>query len=646
MNAMQSLFKPFKIGKIEIANRIVMAPMVTHFANDIGMLSERHINYYAARAKGGVGLIITESNYVSPDGRGGVHRLGFYGDKMVEGHKKLVDAIHKYDTKIFAQLHHGGSTITDTAIAQIPVSSSAKPLLSKGEHYLGVIPRKLKKGEIAFLIDCFGNAARRAKSAGFDGIQINAGHGYLIHQFLSPLFNEREDEYGGSEERRMRFLLEILQDIRSKVGCDFPVSVRLTGKEFVEGGYSIDFIIKLVKKLEQAGVDELAMTAGNYYEREYMVQPMGMLDGCLVNISAAVIKEANIPVGIVGKIKDPIYADKIITDNKANHVYMGRALIADPELLKKAKEGLLGDIRPCISCMRGCIDRLFKGLDIQCTVNPEVGREVERVLLKAGTRKKVLVVGGGPAGLTASATAAKRGHIVELWEKKSYIGGQLLVASTPPTKEEITPFLDYLCRDAEKSGVKIETGKEATTDLIEKAQPDVIVIATGAKSVRPSIPGSKLNNVVFAIDVLSGNVVVGTKVAIIGGGLVGLETAEFLADKGHDVTVLEMLSVVAPDEEATIKKLLLLRLNDKGVKILINTEAEALTGRGALVKRLGIFETIEAETIILAVGFHSNRDLLSHLDFSRNEIYVIGDANKCARIMDAVQQGAKIGNTI
>lgn len=645
MNRLEALFSPIKIGKIELKNRLVMAPMALHYANEKGMLSERQLNYYTARAKGGVGLIISESNYVTPDGRGGVHRLGLYEDRMIPDHRKLTEAIHQVGGLIFAQLHHGGATISPTAIGQIPVSASSIPLMVKGEPFIGIIPRKLSVDEIKEIVIAFGEAARRAQEAAFDGVQVLAGHGYLINEFLSPHNNKRTDTYGGSKENRARILMEVIEAIRKKVGSQYPLSVRLTAREFIPDGYGLDFTCWLVKKLEGA-VDEISITGGTYDERDWMVPPMRVPEGFQIDQAAEVKGAVRIPVSIVGRIVDPIMADQIIREGKADLVYMGRALIADPELPNKARDAKLDDIRQCIGCNRGCIDRLFKGQDVQCSVNPDVGQEAETVIVPTNTPKKVIVVGAGPAGMEAAKVAALRGHRVTVLEQEAELGGRMCVAAKPPFRQAIDKFRSYQVAQLAKAEVEVKPGITVTPTTVDEINPDVLVVATGARNILLDIPGISMKHVVTAEDLLNQRITPGQRVVIIGAGIVGLETAEFLAQTGKHVTVVEMTDIVGGDEEGISKKMLFLRLNDLGVRIYINCQVKSIIGEGVVINRLSETEMIPADTIALAVGYKPNIDLLSGLDVSKREVYCIGDCKDPRNILGAVHDGSSLGHQI
>lgn len=642
----ESLFTPIRIGRLEIRNRIVMAPMATHYADDQGRVSERQIRYYEARASGGVGLIVTESNYVAFEGRGGIRRLGLHDDSVITGHRKLTERVKAFGCRVCAQLHHGGRTVPPHAIGQFPISATANQLMVRGEAFIGTVARKLSTEEIGNIVKAFGDAAKRARETGFDAVQIHAAHGYLIYQFLSPITNNRTDRYGGSEEKRMRLLLEVVDSVRRNVGDELPVMVRLTAEEHLPGGYTLGFVCKLAEKLEQAGVDEISISAGNYEEMEWMVAPVGTPDGYLADAAAEVKKLVKIPIGVVGKIRTPEMADAIIREGKADLVYMGRALLADPMLPVKAQEGRVHDIRYCISCNRGCISRLFNGLDIQCAINPETGQEQEYALTKATKQKRIAVVGGGPAGLEFARVAAARGHFVVLFEKRPWFGGQVVIASKAPYKSDLISLVRFLERDARKNGVILKLNCEVTPENLEVDKFDTVVVATGALPILPEIPGSKLENVVTANEVLSRTVEVGSEAVVLGGGLVGCETAELLVDEGRHVTIVEMLDNLMNGEEFITKKTLLLRLCEKGVHVFVQSTIEAITGTGVIIRSAGKTQFLGADTVVVAVGLKPDRDLLMRLDRANAELLVIGDATEPRNLMEVIHEAANLARWV
>ncbi|HSB69737.1 MAG TPA: FAD-dependent oxidoreductase [Candidatus Methylomirabilis sp.] len=647
MSSFPHLFSPFRLGGITLKNRLVMAPMALNYSTEKGELQPRQIDYYVERARGGVGLIITESNYISPEGRSERHRLGLYADHMVSQHRKLVEAVHRENIPIFVQLLHAGRNARAGAIGQYPVGPSAVPLLTKGHLYVGTIPRALTIPEIEQLVELHGKAARRALLAGFDGILLHASNGYLLHTFLSPRSNKRTDRYGGSEEGRARLLLEVVRKIREVMGPQTPLAVRVTAEEHQDGGYGLDFVCRVAHWLEEAGVTEINVSSGTHEEAEWTIPPRTVPEGFNVDNAARVKARVGIAVSTVGRIKRPAMAEQILAEGKADLIWMGRALIADPHLPKKAREGRLEEIRECISC-GVCADRIGHGQDMQCTVNPEAGREAEMRLVAAEVPRRVLVVGGGPAGMEAARVAAGRGHRVALLERRRRLGGQLLFAAAAPHAVEMERLAQHLAHEVERAGVEVRTHTEASLKLVEDLRAEVVVVASGATPVVPSIPGAGLPHVFTAHQLLEGEIDdrLGRRVAIIGGGLTGVASAEYLLRRNHEVFLVEMLDRILADGNVVEQRTLTQELGERGVLILVETKAEAVTARGVMLSRLGERELAPADSVVVAVGVRPDRELLTQLDVDRVQVHVIGDAQSPGRIMQALLDGAMLGRQI
>ncbi|MEM2179159.1 MAG: FAD-dependent oxidoreductase, partial [Candidatus Methanomethylicaceae archaeon] len=522
MKTLSKIFEPINIGSLEIKNRIVMPPMSTNFANEDGSVSERQIRYYEARAIGGVGLIIVEATCIeSSIGKLNPIQLCIDNDKFIAGLNELAEAITRYGARAAIQLHHAGRRARVTNGKQ-PVSASdglSTPI--------GLKTRALTLKEIEELIELFAKAAERAKIAGFEAIELHGAHGYLIGQFLSPLTNRRTDKYGGDINGRARFAIEIVRRIKEKLGENFPLIFRISGDEYINGGLDIEETKIISKLLEKEGVNALHISAGAYETRHWTSAPMCIPRGHLVYLAEKIKQIVNIPVITVGRINDLYLAEDIIKNKKADLVSMGRALIADPEIINKTLNGKIENIRRCIACNR-CLSRLDEKLHISCTVNPIAGKEYKIRVKKASKPKKVLIIGGGPAGMEAARIAAIRGHEVILYEEKDKLGGQLILATIPPHKEEMKSILEYYTQELSKLEIEIKIGRKATLKDIEKISPEIIILATGAKPIIPSIPGIKNKNVITAWDVLLNTTKVGDNVVIIGGGMVGCETAEYL----------------------------------------------------------------------------------------------------------------------
>jgi len=643
MSQFKELFSPINIGEMKLKNRIVLAPMSTNYATEKGSITERIIQYYMERAKGEVGLIISESNYVSLEGRGGVNRLGLHSDRQIKDHRKFTQAIHDLGTPVCAQLHHAGAAASMKAVGQYPVSCSTVTLLSRQGPFGGNIPRRLSESEIKDLMQCFLQAALRAKESEYDAVMVHATHGYLIHQFLSPHTNKRSDQYGGSEENRARFLLEICKLIRKLLGSHFPIMVRLTAKELLDGGYGIDFTEKLAVWLENVGVNEIGLSSGSKEEVGGSCAPPAYPEGFRADDSEVIKKKVKIPVGVVGRIMSPETAEQIIQAGKADLIYLGRALIADPEFAIKAKTGREDEIRPCIVCNRGCIDCLRADVGIKCSVNPSVGKEALGRTTSAKRSKKLMIVGGGPAGMEAARVAALRGHQVTLCEKSNKLGGNLNKAIFLPHKEQIEKLIQYYVRQMELLGVTIQLDTKVTPDMVEELRPEVLVVAAGAQPIRLGLAGSNLPHVFLAEDCLDGKISLGPKILIIGGGLVGTELADVLTEKGKRVIIVEQLDSVANQLGNIIKEELLIRLCSKGLKIMVNTRVLAISHEGVLVERFGEKETIEANTVIIATGYQSSKELIQNLDIGKMPFHEIGDCVKPRMIMEAVEEGNRIG---
>jgi 2,4-dienoyl-CoA reductase-like NADH-dependent reductase (Old Yellow Enzyme family)/thioredoxin reductase len=637
----QKLFMPIKIGKMKLKNRLIMAPMATNFATSDGSVTDRILNYYSERAKGGVGLIISESCYVSNNGKGSLNRLGINKDEHIDGLKILTKIVHDYDVKIAAELHHAGAQSPVEIINENPISAWNESYSEKD-----IPPRTMTEEEINDIVKAFADAANRAVKANFDAILIHAGHGYLLNHFLSPCVNHRKDAYGGNKEKRLKILLEIIKAIRQNVGNYFPIIVRLNGKDYIKGGLTLSETKEIALKLEKASVDCLNITAGTHTSMEMMVQPMVLPRGCLVPLAAEIKKTVSIPVAVVGRINNPQLAERILTQGKADLITIGRALIADPYFPQKILQGKSSDIRPCIACNQGCNWHLYQQKKITCFVNPSVGKEKEYKLEQTKNRKNILVAGGGPAGLEFAMVAALRGHNIILYEKNGYTGGQLKLAAIPPYKQEMLEFIKYLERKVRNLGVKVELNKQVDSKIINLINPDILVVATGAKPIKPSsIGGCELPHVYTAHDILDSQNIIKGRVVIIGGGGTGIETAEYLIEKGCKVTIIELLDKIACDMEPTRRKLILKRLSQHGVKILLAAKVECITNYEIQFIWNGNNSSIKTDYVIFAVGVEPRRDI----NISKNtrntisEIYYIGDCVEPKTGLDAVNEGFNLG---
>jgi 2,4-dienoyl-CoA reductase-like NADH-dependent reductase (Old Yellow Enzyme family)/thioredoxin reductase len=640
------LFEPYKLKTLYLKNRLISAPCERNYANIDGSVTQMYIDYLVERAKGGIGLIIVESMYIDPVGRGHIRQLGIYDDKLIPGLKKMTDAVHKFGAKIASELMFAGRETSSYITGFQPVAPSVIPckVLAGGES-----PRELTKDEIKKLIDNFGEAARRSIQAGFDLIEIHGAHGYIINQFLSPYTNRRNDEYGGSFENRMRFPLEVIKRVREVVGDSFPLAYRMSADEKIEGGLTIDDMIVFSKRLEEIGIDLIDVSAGIYESVIWIAQPMAFPRGCLVNLGWAIKEKVNIPISIVGRINHPDLAEEILASKKADFIALGRALHADPYWPIKAQKGQVEDIRICPACM-SCSDQLATNLPITCAINPEAGREREFIVKPAKRKKKVLVIGAGPAGMEAARVARIRGHHVILIEKERRMGGQLFYASLPPHKKEFEEVIQYLERQLKKLKVEIRLRKEVTDVVIKRIKPDVIIIATGASPILPFTKGIDKSHVHTAIEVLGQKVSLKGKTAIIGGGLVGLETALYLVEKG-----VSPLIIIEPTDKlgGNIGLRMGWYVRNKvtthpDIEVRTETTLEEIKDDSIVIQKNGIFEEINISNVVIAVGMKNNNSLSEELK-SKNfckELYVIGDCNIPRTMKEAFEEAAIVARRI
>jgi len=636
---LKNLFSSIEIGNVRISNRLVVPAMVTNFCHGDGTATERYVAYHEAKARGGWGLIITEDYAVDPKGKGFSNVPGLWNDSQIEGHSKLPKRIHDVGGKIFAQVYHAGRQTSMALIGCQPVAPSPIPCPRLQE-----IPHALEGNEIRDIVEEFGDCARRARKAGFDGIEIHGAHGYLIAQFMSPYSNKRIDEYGGNLLNRMRFPLEIVSNVRSKAGSDFPVLFRISGDEMVPGGRTIEDTKTIAAMLERAGVDGLHISAGVYGSAYAITPPAAIRHGWIVHFAEEVKKVVDVPVITVGRINDPLLAETIIAGKKADLVAMGRASLADPELPKKAAAGRFADINGCIGCLQGCIGMISRGQPATCLVNPTLGKEEELRIKPADRKRRVLIAGAGPAGMEAAMVAGKRGHEVHLFEKADRLGGQFYTASIPPSKGEIGGFIVWQKKQLEENRVSVHLNAELTEEIVIGQNPDVVVLATGSTPVTPHWPGVKRANVVTAQDVLEGRTEVGRSVAVIGGGMVGSETASHLANHGKEVTMVEMLPEIAADVNARSRPFLLKDLAEQNVKVYVNATVKEVLVDGLRIERDSREEKIGPfDTVVLAVGVEPCNDLRSKLEGKVARLITIGDALSPRKALEAIAEGYQTG---
>jgi 2,4-dienoyl-CoA reductase-like NADH-dependent reductase (Old Yellow Enzyme family)/thioredoxin reductase len=630
------MFAPLQIRNLTIRNRFMVSPMVMNYCTADGHATETYIAYHEERAKGGWGLIVTEDCAVDPAGKGFKYLAGLWDDSQIAGQAELTRRVHAHGASIIAQIYHSGRQSKRAVIEADTVAPTAITCPSTLE-----MPRELALDEVELIVEQFGDAALRAKKAGFDGVEIHGGHGYLVAEFMSSYSNKRFDRYGGSLWNRARFPLEIVQNVRRKCGDDFVIQFRISGDELVPGGRTIEDTKVIVRLLQEAGVDSFDLTVGTDGSHFTQVPAPAMAHGWIVDFAAEVKKVVDVPVFTVGRINDPLIAESIVASGKADGVAMGRGSLADPELPNKAKEGRFEDIIQCTACMQGCVGRVLAQLPVRCVLNPRTGRENEFAINPAPEKKRVFIAGGGPAGMEAAIVAAQRGHDVTLFEKDTRLGGQYYLASIPPMKGEISSFLAWQVHTMNELGVTVRMGTPLTADTVREQKPDAVIVATGSRPAPSKIAGITSSLVVPAADVLEGKVNVGENVAVIGGGMIGCETANHLAHHGKKPTIIEMLSDLAPEEPRDMKRFLMESLNDREVAIYTDSTVTAVGADGSItISQKGQSLTLTGfESVVLAGGIQPVNSLKDELEGSVDSIQVVGDAIAVRTVFEAIEEG-------
>jgi len=663
----KKLFQPVKIGSLELKNRYVMNAMHLGFEKD-SFVGKRTVDFYRERARGGVALIIAGGFKVEHIGYGPTF-LSIANDDYLPGLLELTAEVKKEGAKIFAQLMHAGRYVHSSEIGQQAVSASAVRSRLTGED-----PRPLSIDEIKRLIEKYAEDASRAKEAGFDGVEIIASTGYLISQFLSPLTNKRDDEYGGGLSNRMRFGLEIAEAVRKAVGAGFPLIFRVSGNDFMKGGNTNREAVMFSRELERSGVDAINVQSG-WHEAGIPTVQQVVPPGAFVYLTAAIKKEVSCPVMTCNKLGDPYLAEEVLRDGLADLIGMARPFLADPYLPRKVQEGRADEIVRCISCNQGCLDRVFTGKPVTCMVNPFVGKERDWEIAPAQAKKKVLVIGGGPGGMEAARIAAERGHQVSLYEKSEKLGGQIDLAAILPEKREFGMLIDDLETHLIKNGVHVKTGIEVTPDIVGEIDPDAVVVATGAAQRPYSIPGAEREDVFDVVQLLESDIETGKRIVIIGGGNLGCEAALLLASKGviksdtlsflfrmkaedvetlrrladtgaKEVTLITRQDRVGKDIGQTTRWVFLNEFHRLNVKVITRAENISVTANGVCFDVDAAAREIPADTVVISPGMESINNLYEKLKDSVKELYLIGDAKEPRKAIDAIYEGAHVGNTI
>ena len=679
----EKLFSEGRIGKVVVQNRVVLPPLEVGMANFDGTPSEQLISYYEERAKNGLGLLITGITRVNEyHGAGLPRQLSMTSDRHIQPFARMVERLHAHGTKVFCQLHHPGRQSNSLMIGPWPLRERlgrvwpgfwtfffklvptaqkfAKTGLVRAVVAPSAVPcdyskqktRALSKREVKNLIQDFIRAARRVQQAGGDGVELHAAHGYLIQQFLSPHTNRRTDEYGGSLENRMRFLLEVIRGIRGLCGPDFPIAVRLAVDEYYRcigkpgQGIELDQGVEIAGRLESAGVDAIDVSSANYETMNYWLEPTSFEPGWRKNLARAVKERVRIPVLAANVIRTPEQAEAQLQEGCQDFVCLGRPHLADPAWSKKASSGCQQDIKRCISCL-WCFESFLanaeKGKPLECAVNPRLGRERETSdLVKNGDGRVVVIVGAGPAGLSAAEIAGLRGFKPVVLEKNAFVGGQLQLAGKPPKKEKINWCFTDLYNAAVKNGAEVRFNTEATLESVRALNPCAVIVATGGSAITPPIEGVRQNHVCTVTEILNGSVkLTGKRVAVIGSGMTGLETAEKLAEDGNRLLIVEMMDQIGPGAHSQHLDDILPRLKAYCVDFITCHKLTRITSDGITLEDTanGTRREEKADYVVLAVGVKSNDALARELGVFFSRCYTIGDARKIGRIAQATRDG-------
>ncbi|NHJ46567.1 MAG: FAD-dependent oxidoreductase [Asgard group archaeon] len=637
------LFEPITIRNIEIPNRIVMPGMETNYGDEKGNVTDKTIKYYQLRAKGGTGLITVESIFFDSVGRGTQNMLSIDSKKKIAGLKKLVDVIKSEGARAIAQVYHAGIQSTSFIQGEQIVGPSDIP-----SKLTGVIPKPMTKKMIKKTVDGYATACQRLQKAGFDGVEIHAGHGYLLCQFFSPLYNNRTDEYGGSLENRIRFAVEVLHAIRKKCGDNFIICYRINGRDFIEGGLEVEDMAKIAKRLEEEGVDMINITAGVFDSPYYPVVPFMNIPRGAYSEYSAIIKKAitKTPICVVGRINTPEIAEEILQDNRADMVAMGRAVISDPFLPQKAKEGRNDEIITCTGC-NACLNQILIEEQVACSNNPNLFGNYEDIS-EADYKKKVLIVGAGPAGLEAALVAKIRGHEILLIDKDDRIGGNLLLGTEAPMKKESKFFIKKYKYLMKKYKVKAKLSTPFSMKLLEEYQPDVVILATGSKPSVPDIKGLKDNYSLYS-EVLSGHITEGKNLALIGGGMIGIEVSNFLSKKKKKITIFEESPALGGDLYSLVGSEIVQRtIDDKNITVMTDVIFEKVRGTTISGKQADKDFKLEFDDIIITTESSPANELESEIKQYISHTFKIGDCKKKRprKILEAVAEGYEIGMTL
>ena len=640
MSALSHILSPVAIKSLQVANRVVMPPMGTNLGNADGTVSAENIAYLKRRAKGGPGLIITEITGVHPLGVVTPNQLGAYDDCFIPGLTQLVAVGHDAGCKIAMQIHHAGRESFYLLNEGKAIGPSAVPSI-----VYRVAPREMTVEDIQEVIAAFGAAAARGQAAGFDAVEIHCAHGYLLTQFLSALANQRTDQYGGSTlKERSRFVIEVIEEVRRRVGPGFPLSVRISTEEFIKGGYTADDMQTILPDMVRAGADIIHASFGTHGSPGGITSaPPEYEPGFNCWLARKVKDVVDVPVIAVGRFTDPTQAEEVIARGDADLVAFGRQFLADPDFLVKAKADRYADIRRCIACNQGCIEREILGEgNIRCSINPETGQETIYPEGPAANPKDVWVVGAGPGGLTAAGEAARLGHRVTLFEQEEELGGQTRYGRIPPYKGVYGEWIEWLIGQVQQAGITIKSGTAVTEAMLREGRPGYVILATGGEKIVPDIAGIDKGHVCDAWQILDGSVKPKDHVLVVGGGLIGMETADYLSERVSDVTLVEVLKRSPVLKITSHGYMLHKRLRDKNCRLLFDTQVISIGDGSVAIETAGEGATQSPiDQVVIAIGLKARDGLKGVLEGLEIPHTVIGDARSPRRIIEATEEGAR-----